>query len=212
MYSLHLDHGTIYSKPYCTPYRTIRARRVHSGHVQRHVIEPSPKRGSRISVGVHPVPDTARSTMAKTTALTFPANFMWGTATAAYQIEGAWNEDGRAMSIWDAFSKIPGKVENGDTGRHPQYLFQPSHASAAARVIHFLCSSGDVADDHYHRFKEDVALMKSLGLKHYRCVLTLLPLSFNTAASMTRHHMRRDLLPGLLEAASHNVQAACAAC
>ena len=72
----------------------------------------------------------------------FPADFIWGTATASYQIEGAFNEDGRGTSIWDTFSKTPGKVVNGDTG--------------------------DVACDHYHRFKEDIALMKQLGVSAYR--------------------------------------------
>jgi beta-glucosidase len=75
-------------------------------------------------------------------ARTFPARFLWGTATAAYQIEGAAKEDGRGPSIWDTFSKTPGKTVNGATG--------------------------DVADDHYHRYKEDVQLMKSLGAKSYR--------------------------------------------
>src|SRR5206468_3435112 len=73
---------------------------------------------------------------------TFPHDFVWGAATAAYQIEGAWNEDGRGESIWDRFSHTPGKVDNSDTG--------------------------DVACDHYHRYKEDIALMKQLGLKAYR--------------------------------------------
>jgi beta-glucosidase len=72
----------------------------------------------------------------------FPANFRWGAATAAYQLEGAAREDGRLPSIWDTFSHTPGKVVNGDTG--------------------------DVACDHYHRVDEDVALMASLGVKHYR--------------------------------------------
>ncbi|MBS1813543.1 MAG: beta-glucosidase [Acidobacteria bacterium] len=72
----------------------------------------------------------------------FPKGFVWGTATAAYQVEGAWNEDGRLPSVWDTFSKIPGKVRNGDTG--------------------------DVADDFYHRYKGDVALMKQLGVKGFR--------------------------------------------
>lgn len=72
----------------------------------------------------------------------FPAGFLWGSATASYQIEGAVNEDGRSESIWDRFSHTPGKVLNGDTG--------------------------DVACDHYHRWRDDVALMKSLGLKAYR--------------------------------------------
>ncbi len=74
--------------------------------------------------------------------LTFPQDFLWGAATASYQIEGAWNEDGKGESIWDRFSHTPGKVFNGDTG--------------------------DVACDHYHRWPEDIALMKSLGLHAYR--------------------------------------------
>ncbi|MDI7275660.1 MAG: family 1 glycosylhydrolase, partial [Anaerolineae bacterium] len=72
----------------------------------------------------------------------FPEGFLWGAATASYQIEGAANEDGRGESIWDRFSHTPGKVLNGDTG--------------------------DVADDHYHRWPQDIALMRSLGLKAYR--------------------------------------------
>lgn len=72
----------------------------------------------------------------------FPHNFLWGAATASYQIEGAWNEDGKGESIWDRFSHTPGKVADGDTG--------------------------DVACDHYHRWREDVALMHQLGLKAYR--------------------------------------------
>lgn len=75
-------------------------------------------------------------------AIIFPKGFVWGAATAAYQIEGAANEDGRGESIWDRFSHTPGNVLNGDTG--------------------------DVADDHYHRWPQDVALMQSLGLKAYR--------------------------------------------
>jgi len=72
----------------------------------------------------------------------FPSDFLWGAATASYQIEGAAQEDGRGPSIWDVFSRIPGKVYRGDTG--------------------------DVADDHYHRVQEDVALMAELGLDVYR--------------------------------------------
>ena len=72
----------------------------------------------------------------------FPEGFLWGSATAAYQVEGAVKEDGRGISIWDVFSHTPGKTNNGDTG--------------------------DVADDHYHRYKDDVQLMKALGLKTYR--------------------------------------------
>ena len=72
----------------------------------------------------------------------FPSGFWWGTATASYQLEGAANEDGRKPSVWDTFCRIPGKVENGDTG--------------------------DIACDHYHRYEEDVKLMADLGVKHYR--------------------------------------------
>jgi beta-glucosidase len=74
--------------------------------------------------------------------LRFPENFVWGAATAAYQIEGAATDDGRGPSIWDTFSRTPGKVHHGHTG--------------------------DVACDHYHRYADDVALMAELGLKAYR--------------------------------------------
>ncbi|EQC24957.1 beta-glucosidase [Saprolegnia diclina VS20] len=74
--------------------------------------------------------------------LQFPIGFVWGAATAAYQVEGAADEGGRGLSIWDAFSKTPGKTLNGDTG--------------------------DKAVDHYHLYKEDVQLMANMGLKHYR--------------------------------------------
>ena len=72
----------------------------------------------------------------------FPDGFLWGAATAAYQIEGAAREDGRGESIWDRFSRTPGRIQGGDTG--------------------------DVACDHYHRWAEDVDLMASLGLGAYR--------------------------------------------
>ncbi len=72
----------------------------------------------------------------------FPSDFLWGAATAAYQIEGAAREDGRGESIWDRFSHTPGKVYHGD--------------------------HGDIACDHYHRYQEDIQLLKQLGLKHYR--------------------------------------------
>lgn len=74
--------------------------------------------------------------------MAFPKNFLWGAATASYQIEGAARLDGRGECIWTRFSHTPGKVMNGDTG--------------------------DVATDHYHRYVEDVALMKELGLQAYR--------------------------------------------
>jgi beta-glucosidase len=72
----------------------------------------------------------------------FPEGFLWGSATASYQIEGAVSEGGRGPSIWDTYSHTPGRVLNGDTG--------------------------DVADDHYHRWSEDVGHIKGLGLHAYR--------------------------------------------
>ncbi len=74
--------------------------------------------------------------------LTFPDGFLWGSATASFQIEGAAREGGRTDSIWDTFCRIPGAVLGAD--------------------------NGDVADDHYHRYREDVAMMKELNLGSYR--------------------------------------------
>jgi len=76
------------------------------------------------------------------TRIQFPKDFLWGTATASYQIEGAVNEDGRGETIWDRFSHTPGKVYENQ--------------------------NGDVACDHYHRYREDIRLMKEIGLKSYR--------------------------------------------
>jgi beta-glucosidase len=74
--------------------------------------------------------------------IVFPKGFFWGTATAAYQIEGAWKEDGKGESIWDRFAHTPGKIKNGDTG--------------------------DVACDSYHRWREDIALTRAMNLNSYR--------------------------------------------
>lgn len=71
-----------------------------------------------------------------------PKDFIFGAASASYQVEGAWNEDGKGVSNWDVFSKIPGKTFGG--------------------------TNGDVAIDHYHRYKEDIALMAEMGLESYR--------------------------------------------
>ena len=70
------------------------------------------------------------------------ASFVWGVSTSSYQIEGAANEDGRGPSIWDTYCREPGRIANGDTG--------------------------DVACDHYHRYAEDIALMRNLGVEAYR--------------------------------------------
>lgn len=76
----------------------------------------------------------------------FKKDFVWGVATASHQIEGGWNEDGKGLNIWDVFSHEPDNIDCGHTG--------------------------DVACDHYHRFREDVALMKELGIKAYRFSLS----------------------------------------
>lgn len=78
----------------------------------------------------------------RTGSIAFPPGFTWGAATASYQIEGAAQADGKGPSIWDTFSRVPGKVRGGDTG--------------------------DIACDSYHRYAEDVELMSSLGLNAYR--------------------------------------------
>lgn len=72
----------------------------------------------------------------------FPKDFLWGTATSSYQIEGAVNEDGNGKSIWDVFTHAPGTVKDR--------------------------SNGDVAIDHYHRFREDIRLMAKMGIRNYR--------------------------------------------
>ncbi|MGA8868223.1 MAG: GH1 family beta-glucosidase [Candidatus Sulfotelmatobacter sp.] len=72
----------------------------------------------------------------------FPKDFLWGAATAAYQIEGAWNEHGKGESVWDHFAHTPGKIKHGDTG--------------------------DLACDSYHRWREDIALMRAMNLNSYR--------------------------------------------
>lgn len=76
----------------------------------------------------------------------FPPGFKWGAATAAYQVEGAWQADGKGPSIWDTFAHRPGTIHHGDTG--------------------------DIACDSYHRYREDVALIRQLGLKSYRYSLS----------------------------------------
>ena len=86
------------------------------------------------------VPGLARAASPK--SLRFPENFVWGCATASYQIEGAVGEDGRGQTNWDVFAHTPGKTFQGETG--------------------------DVADDSYHRYKDDVQLLKNLGVKGYR--------------------------------------------
>src|SRR5262245_14725882 len=91
---------------------------------------------------VRTTPPQPRAEPARGPMYGFPQGFYWRTATSSYQIEGAWNEDGKGPSIWDTYAHTPGKIKNGDTG--------------------------DVANDHYHRYKEDVALMRTIGANAYR--------------------------------------------
>jgi beta-glucosidase len=106
---------------------------------------------------------------------TFPPGFRFGAATAAYQIEGATHEDGRGDSIWDSFCRLPGVIENGDTG--------------------------DVACDHYHRWREDLDLMAALGLEAYRFSVSWPRVQPDGAGALNPAGVRfyRQLVEGLLE-------------
>lgn len=106
----------------------------------------------------------------------FPPKFLWGAATAAYQVEGGWDADGKGESIWDRFSHTSGKITNGDTG--------------------------DVACDHYHRYEEDIALMRQLGLKAYR---------FSVSWPRVLPHGRGRINPKGLDFYDRLVDALCAA-
>lgn len=100
--------------------------------ISQHFEQPIPQRtGPELPLGL---PPSAAQALGK--------QFLWGVATAAFQIEGAAREDGRGASIWDTFSHTPGKTVNGD--------------------------NGDVACDHYHRWRDDVALIGELGVGAYR--------------------------------------------
>jgi beta-glucosidase len=104
---------------------------------------PSPRSAGRPSDGAASVPPVAtKSPSVLTYSSPFPDDFVFGVAAAAAQIEGAAFADGKGESVWDRFSRVPGKVHGGDTL--------------------------DVACDHYNRFDEDFALMKSLGIRNYR--------------------------------------------
>ena len=106
----------------------------------------------------------------------FPRNFFWGAATSSYQIEGAWKADGKGESIWDRFAHTPGKIKNGDTG--------------------------DVACDSYHRWQEDIALLRAMNLNSYRFSISwprIQPSGAGPANSKGVDYYRR-LVDALLEA------------
>ncbi|QSO53593.1 beta-glucosidase [Alicyclobacillus curvatus] len=109
-----------------------------------------------------------------TSNLSFPDGFLWGAATAAYQIEGAVHEGGRGVSVWDTFSHTPGKVNAGETG--------------------------DVACDHYHRYDEDLDILQSLGVKSYRFSVAW-PRIFPERGKLEQQGIDfyRKLVEGLLE-------------
>jgi beta-glucosidase len=97
---------------------------------------------SAVGVTAPPLLGSAAQAQPTGKSASFPDGFYWGVATAAYQIEGSYDVDGKGMSIWDTYVHTPGKIKNGDTG--------------------------DVAIDHYKRYEEDVALMKDMGINAYR--------------------------------------------
>lgn len=123
-----------------------------------------------------PAPFEAAAQFVPSSEIAFPRNFFWGTATAAYQIEGAWNEDGKGESVWDRLSHTPGKIKNGDTG--------------------------DVACDSYHRWREDIALMRAMHLNSYRFSISwprIQPLGSGAANSKGIDYYSR-LVDALLQA------------
>jgi len=108
--------------------------------------------------------------------VSFPRNFFWGAATAAYQIEGAWKEGGKGESIWDRFAHTPGKIRNGDTG--------------------------DIACDSYHRWQEDIALAQAMNLNSYRFSISwprIQPIGSGPANSKGTDYYSR-IVDALLEA------------
>ena len=107
--------------------------------------------------------------------MSFRKDFAWGVATASYQIEGAWNEDGKGLSVWDVYTHEAGRIKDGTTG--------------------------DVACDHYHRFQDDVKLMKELGIRAYRFSLSWPRLIPNGVGELNLAGVKfySDLIDSLLE-------------
>ena len=119
---------------------------------------------------------SARHDSSNDAPIVFPKGFFWGTATAAYQIEGAWREDGKGESIWDRFSHTPGSIKNGE--------------------------NGDVACDSYHRWCEDIALMRAMNLNSYRFSISWPRIQASGVGPVNPKGMDyyKRLVDGLLEA------------
>jgi beta-glucosidase len=130
---------------------------------------------ARTANSASPAPSGAEQ-FGSSSEILFPKGFFWGAATAAYQIEGAWREDGRGESIWDRFAHTPGKIKNGDTG--------------------------DIACDSYNRWREDIALLHAMNLTSYRFSISwprIQPTGAGVANSKGLDHYSR-LVDALLEA------------
>ena len=106
--------------------------------------------------------------------MSFTKDFIWGAASASYQIEGAAYEGGRALSVWDTFSHTDGKIKNND--------------------------NGDIACNHYHLYKEDVQLMKELGIKAYRFSISWSRILPNGTGKVNEEGLKfySDLVDGFL--------------
>lgn len=134
------------------------------------------RNGLTVGGGMLAAGGSARALAATPQQLDFPEDFLWGCATASYQIEGAVHEDGRGQTIWDVFSHTPGKIADG--------------------------SNGDVACDSYHRYGEDIALLKDLGVKSYRLSIAwsrIFPEGRGTPNAKGLDYYNR-VIDGLLEA------------
>jgi beta-glucosidase len=122
----------------------MRKRKITMGHdfTRRELIKSAGIGLSTLATQAPLAAAGTESAQSSGSARRFPTGFYWGVGTSSYQIEGAWNEDGKGLSIWDTYTHKSGNIKNNDTG--------------------------DVANDHYHRYKEDVALMKGIGVNAYR--------------------------------------------
>lgn len=105
------------------------------------IVEPHPLAAAPSPASIQ-TPHSSAAAQSTSGGASFPDDFLWGMATASYQVEGAWNEDGKGESIWDRYAHHQGHIKGGDTG--------------------------DVACDHYHRYREDIAILKQLNQKSYR--------------------------------------------